>query len=320
MKTMKRMLRISLAASVAVAFLIVAGAVLAHTSPVKRRLLAHAQNYVRGKFAAELEINRFEFSLLKGAVSVEGLTLGSAAAPDLAPLLRVKRADVNLDLISTLFGSASIESVRLENPEIHILAGQDGRSNLPGMGAEGGGDGGGLRIRSLEMTEGSLVIEDSSQRIRLHLPSWRIEGRGRGSDLLSHILLETNAGGTVDYQGKRFEVGSLEIESEMSDSSLKILALRLDAVGSKLKGSGIIRRLSDPIFDLRIDAEVDLERAADFFGLTPGVKGRAGGTITIAGPLGNLQIGGDLQGVVASAVIPDPSESPARDRKYFLSE
>jgi uncharacterized protein involved in outer membrane biogenesis len=299
MKAMKRALRIAFIIIVAFAVVIAAGAIFLYTPPAKNYIRAHAEKYARRQYGAELKIDRFGFSLLKGSVSVNDLILGSAVEPKLGPLLKIKHAEINLNLISTLVGTTAIEYVRLENVDIHIVVDKDGRMNLPNFG--GGGAGGGLLIRSLEIANGSLKIEDSRQQIGLNLPSWRIQAQGQGSDLLSQIILKTNKSGEVNYQEKRFGVGDLEIEAEMSTSTLKIRRLNLTAAGSKVEGSGSICGFSNPVFNLKINTEIDLEQAAAVFGLKPGVKGRANGIITITGPLGNLQIGGSLQGNIASA-------------------
>jgi uncharacterized protein involved in outer membrane biogenesis len=299
MKVMKRAFRIAFIIIAAFAVLIAAGAILLHTPPAKNFIRAYAEKYVRRQYGAELKIDRFGFSLLKGSVSVNDLILGSAVEPNLGPLLKIKQADINLDLISTLTGSTSIEYVRLEKVDIHIVVDKNGRMNLPNFG--GGNGGGGLLIRTLEISNGSLKVEDSRQQIDLNLPSWRIQAQGQGPDLLSQIILKTSKSGEVNYQGKRFGVSNLEIEAEVSTPTLKIRRLNLDAAGSKVEGSGSIRDFSKPVFNLKIDAEIDLEKAAAAFGLKPGVKGRANGIITITGPLGNLKIGGSLRGNIASA-------------------
>jgi uncharacterized protein involved in outer membrane biogenesis len=297
MKAMKRALRIAFIIIAAFTVLIAACAILLHTPPAKNYIKAHAEKYLRRQYGAELKIDRFGFSLLKGSVSVNDLILGSAVEPNLGPLLKIKQADINLDLISTLTGSTSIEYVRLDNVDIHIVVDKNGRMNLPNF--RGGHGGGGLLIRTLEISNGSLKIEDSRQQIGLNLPSWRIQAQG--PNLLSQIILKTSKSGELNYQEKRFEISNLEIEAEVSTPTLKIRRLNLDVAGSKVEGSGSIRDFSKPVFNLKIDAEIDLEKAAAVFGLKPGLKGRANGIITITGPLGNLKIEGSLRGNIASA-------------------
>jgi uncharacterized protein involved in outer membrane biogenesis len=310
MKTIKRVCRIMLLIAAAFAVLLVACALLLHTPPVKNWIRAQAEKYVREKYSAELKIDRLRFSIVKGFVSVEGLTLRSAVEPDLEPLLRIKRADIGLNLIPTIWGSTSIEFVRLEDADIYVVADKAGRLNMPNFG--GGNGGGKLQIRTLEITNGSLQIEDRRQQIGLRLPSFGVQAQGQGADLLGRVALKTNKHGMVKYQEYQFEINNLEIDAEMIASTLKIRSLNLDAVGAKAIGSGSIHDLSNPEFDLKIDAEINLEQAAAVFGWKQGLKGRASGNITIAGPLGNLQIGGNLHGNIASAIKP-PQNSGARN-------
>ncbi len=297
MRAMRRIFRIAASIAAIVLGLILAAAALIHTPPAKNYLRKRAVEYVRRHYGAELKINQLDFNMLKGAVSVEGLSFGTAA-PDLIPLLKLKSAYINVGLLQTLLGSTSIEYVRLDNPDVHLVIGKDGRMNLPDFGS-GGGGGGDLLIRKLEISDGSLNVEDLRQQIGLLLPSWQVQIQRLGAGAPSALHLKTNKSGIVKYLGKQFEIDDLELKAELSSEILKIQKLSLEAAGSKATGSGDIRNYSSPVFDLKIDTEIDLEQAASVIGMTQGMKGRARGTIKVTGPLKNLKIGGDLQGNIA---------------------
>jgi uncharacterized protein involved in outer membrane biogenesis len=292
---MKRMLRIVGWITAAIFALVFIAGVALHTPVAKRYLKDRAVDYVRRRYSAELKIDQLDYSLLRGSVSVAGLSFGPADSK-LPPLLRLKHAYVNLDLLKALFGKTSIESIRLDSPDIRLVIDKDGRLNLPELGSKGGG-GGNLIIRKLEITDGSLKFEDVRQQIGIVLPAWHALAQGIGTDRTA-IHLKTNKNGEATYKEKAFKIGDLELKAELFSSAAKIEKLSLMAAGSKAEGSGEIRDFSSPTIHLKIDTEIDLESAASAIGLDAGMKGRARGTITLTGPLNNLQIGGALQGNV----------------------
>jgi uncharacterized protein involved in outer membrane biogenesis len=287
---MRRTLRIA----TIVFALLIAIILLLHTPPAKNYLKERAAEYVRRRYRAELKIDQLDFSLLRGSVSATGLSFGPAD-PKLPPLLHLQRAYVNLDLLKTLFGTTSIEYIRLEHPDIHLIIGKDGRMNLPEFG--GGGGGGSLIIRKVEITDGSLKFEDARQKNGIELPSWQALAQGIGADK-TPFYLKANQNGAATYNGQEFKIGDLELKAELFSSAVKIEKLNLMAAGSRAEGSGEIRDFSSPVIDLKIDTEIDLEAASSAIGLPSGMKGRAKGTITLTGPLKNLRIGGNLQGNV----------------------
>jgi hypothetical protein len=290
MKAMKRILGIVGWISSAFLFLLITGVILLQTSTVKNYLLSQAQNYVRRHFGAELRIGRYDFNLLKGSLSAEDVSLRSISS-GLAPLLHIKKAYAYLD-----------SHVLLEGVDIRVVVDRSGHSNLPEFG--GGGGSGSLPVKMLEIKHGSLKIEDQRQQIRMDLPSWRVMAKSEGSGTLSRIIFDADKNGSMQYMEKQFEIGDLAIEAKISSAELEIQRIHVMASGFKAEGAGIIRDFSNPVIDLKIDADIDLEKAAALIGPLPGVKGRAVGIVNLTGPLQNLQIRGKLQGDITSFNLP----------------
>jgi hypothetical protein len=293
----KRILRMIGLIAAGFIVLLIAGAILLYTPAAKNYIRSRAQAYARRQYGAELKIDRYGFNLLKGSIAVEGISLRSDSEPALAPLLSIKKAYIDLNLVSTLLGLTSVQFAELENVHIHIIVGKDGHMNLPDFG---GGGGGGLLIKSLEIKNGNLSIEDRRQRIDLNFPSWQIQASDLGSDSSSRIFFNTNRSGAVNYQEKNFEISNLKIDAKATATALEIFKIQLIAAGCKADGSGVLRNFSNPVVDLKIDANIDLEQVAAVVGSMPGVNGRVIGVIHVTGPLGSLQIRGKLQGDISS--------------------
>ena len=197
--------------------------------------------------------------------------------------MSIGRGTVAFDPASLLTGSPSIRSVRVEEVVINVLIDSYGRSNLPQL--RGNGAGPGFAVDNLEIERGSVRIEDQRQQIVLTLPSWDLRKREAA------ISLQTLQGGILAWQGRKFNISELSLQSRLLEDSLKIVKLDVTAEGSRAVGTGIIRDLSNPVFDLTFDTHVDLAQAAALGGLTA-VQGRADGILRLTGTPGDLHIKG----------------------------
>lgn len=279
-------------AAALLAAVIAAAVLLLHSPPVKTRIVQHAQEYAHRNFGAGLEIGRLDYNLFQGAITLEGLTLGDEASN--RALLRAGRASIEVDLGSILSGPVLIRSARIDGLDLHIFVDREGRTNLPQFGQGGAGTGDFL-IRNMEVSNGTITVEDLRQNVALHLPSVqiRVEGERPG---LHDILLHADRSGSIGYQGRQIEISRLRLEFELSRETAKIERLDLVAAGSRVEGSGQIRNFSNPVVDVRLETDLDLSRAAALAGL--GMQGRARGTVKLTGPIESLLIAGDLQGDV----------------------
>ena len=294
----KDIVRVALFAFAAVVVLLLALAILVHTPAAKSYMGSRIEEHARRRYGALLKIDRYSFSFLRGTISIEGVSLRSVSASEAAPLFYIKKAHFDLNWIPILTGRTSVQSAEFEGVDIHISVNKDGHMNLPRF--SGGGGSGGLLIKRFEIKNGNLSIEDRRQQIGIHLSSWQIRAKDIGTDLSSHITFIANESGALNYRENRLEISNLQLEADASMGGIKIKKLHLNASGSKVEGLGVIRDFSNPIVDLKIDADIDLEKASAFFGQAPGIKGRAIGTVYLVGPLGDLQIQGKIRSNITS--------------------
>lgn len=294
---MKRVLFIVLIAAGALALLLTLFMIFVHTPPVRQYVLELVTKHARLRYGVELSIDRFDYSLMKGSVALEGVKLRSAGAGELPPLFQARRIYADLDIGSFLNGPVAIERAELDGAVVRVMTLQNGPSNIPQL--EGGDGGGfGLLIDSLEARDVQIDFEDRRQQIALRLSSIDICARGRRDDRAHDISMKTDQGGTLVYQGDELDIENLDIESRLFPSEIKIERVHLVAANSRVQGGGSIRNFSDPVIDMTLDADIDLGKVAGGQGLFPGVQGHATGTIAIKGPIKSLQIKGEVKGTV----------------------
>lgn len=291
---------------VLIAVLIVAGAFAAllalvmlavHTPSVREHVLELVRKHVRLNYGAELTIDGIEYSLTHGTVTLEGVVLRSAGAGGLPPLLKARRVYADLDIGSALKGPIAIERAELDGVVVRAVMLSNGQSNVPQFG-RGGGCEFGILVDSLDAMDVQIDYEDRRQQLALRLPAIDIRVRGRRDDLSHQVSVKTDEGGTLVYQRDEFGIKNLDLESRLLPSELKVESVRLVAANSKVRGSGAVRNLSDPVVDMTFDADIDIGEVAGGNNSFPGLQGRASGTISVKGPIKSLQIKGDLKGAV----------------------
>jgi hypothetical protein len=266
--------------------------VLLHTPPVKEYAIGRAREYVRRNYGAELNIDRADYSLLTGEITIHGVSVRSLAAG--MPIFQLKYAHINLSVPSLFSGPLYIRSAILRGVALHVVINENGTSNLPQFKSSSD-SGSGLLIQSMEIRDASVDAEDFRQHLAVQIPSLKIQVQARVPGLVHEIFVQSNTVGTVKYEDQTFQISNIDIQSQFSPDKLRLDKLTLIGAGSNVQGAGVIRDFSNPAVDLTFDTEIDLSQTAAAAGLLSGIQGRARGKITVTGPIDNLHIKGRLQ-------------------------
>jgi hypothetical protein len=141
--------------------------------------------------------------------------------PEEAPLLTLRRIDVNLDVVHLLWGRLAIEYLGIHGPKLYIVQEKDGRFNFDWLmqhleakqsseaAPEESGDGflRGLSLKVFELDDGSVDFTDLSRPEPLHLQIepvgltlTGIDTRGKGRNAV-HFYAGTGSGGVLDVKG-----------------------------------------------------------------------------------------------------------------------
>lgn len=155
-----------------------------------RRLLEERLSEALGR---EVTAGRVEAGLWPLSVTVEDLVIPSPDPSD-PPFARVPEADVQLDLSGPLGRpKVHVRQVFLQSPEVRLILGDDGGSNLPDFQLRGGDGRAEVTIGSLIVRDGRLHLDERSLPLELDTGPLRARFEGTG----------TPTG--LDPAGRRFE-------------------------------------------------------------------------------------------------------------------
>lgn len=106
-------------------------AVLVQTGFVERWVRRQLVQQIAVRTGARVELGGFHLQVWKLRCELDDLTLHGLEAPDVAPLLHVKRIVVAIRVVSLLHQKIALDELLIDQPEIAIRMDARGRSNLP---------------------------------------------------------------------------------------------------------------------------------------------------------------------------------------------
>lgn len=271
----------------AVAALVLAVSAL-HTPPARQWVLRQAVEFARAQGIA-VAATSLHYNLPALSVAVEGLEVRSPQAPDLPPLFRADRVEVDLALVALLRGTYHVESAAIRNPRVHVAVDAGGRDNLPKLPeSEGSAAPVDYLISALVISGGSLRFDDQRQRIAAELPLSRITVSGTAAR--DHaIMLESASGGRIDLHARTLPLGIVRTDFRLLREVLEVKRLEAALGDSKLALSGTVQDFAAPGLDLAAEADLELASLAAFAGVGQRVKGRLHMSVAATGPLPELR-------------------------------
>jgi len=164
-----------------------------------------------------LSIESVSFNPFILNLGIEGVLFST---PEEAPLLKVRRIDVNVDVVHLLWGRLSIEYFGIQDPKLFVVQGPDGRFNFdwlmhlpPGEEAAGTGEEGEAQstlpavvIETFDLDGGAVDFTDlsrpqplSMQFEPIGLTLTDINTAGNGANQV-HFYAGTGSGGVLDVK------------------------------------------------------------------------------------------------------------------------
>ncbi|MCX6636536.1 MAG: hypothetical protein NT090_15865, partial [Acidobacteria bacterium] len=214
-----------------------------------------------------MEIGSFDFDWRRLRAEVRGFVLHGSEPGGARPLFRADSIVVGLRLVSALKRDIDIASLVVERPEVNVIVGPDGRTNIPSPKIPGGRDPVAeilkLAIREFELRDG--VLEFDSQRFPLNV---------RGQRLGARVVYEAGAPRyrgeivarelRVSALGMRPAAVDLELRGTLEHNRAELSRVLLTHGRSSLTVSGVIENFKAPQARGDIDATVRLDEAAQF--------------------------------------------------------
>ncbi len=211
-------------------------ALVAFAAAVAWALLAGIESYARQEIVNRVA-ERLDAEVEIGSVEIEGLapprlrvtdfTLGTDSE---GPLLAVESAVVEARWGEILSAPRRLRSIEIERPRVAIRIDADGKTNLPRLQGEGGGDG--VTIESLAVTGGELFLGE--RRVPLELRAREVRARVAGApgnvfagaldaaDVVAELPTGATYAGAVAARASWGEDGLLILGGRLSGPELQV--------------------------------------------------------------------------------------------------
>jgi outer membrane protein assembly complex protein YaeT len=276
---------------------------IAHTPPVKRYALERLQQYLDSAHDIDFRADRIDYNLLRFSLTLEGVRVQAAAAPDLPPLATADRVSVDVGLLSLIRGFLSVRDLQIDNLAVQIVIAAEERDNFPRSiqeevqedAASGLPE---FLVNSLVIHRGSFLMRDDPQGIIINLPAWRLEVQGRRPSLDHEVHFQTQRAGRAEYQGEPVPVESLVLRATLPASleRVDIDELHLVSERAEVQAAGGVEQLYAPLLDLEVAAAVDLGTVSRMAELPQRLEGTLTFEGRVVGPPAEIRIDGNLEG------------------------
>ncbi len=273
---------------------VIVGSLALHT-PYARRYVANRIEQAAGPQLG-LQIADLNYNLWTGSVSLDGLRLGTANPT----FLTIDHIDLDLPLLQLLQGDIIINRAIANGVVVNLVIDQNGQSNLPQFGDSGQPASDllpDILIRQLT-ADGSLQIDDQPDAAGISLPQWTLGITGTPGPR-HDVDFELDAPGTLRYQGQTQPLDQLALNAGVQRNAVNLTSLQLSTQGLTLTSTdGTVDRFSNPLADISLRAQIDLEPLLQLVGIDPGmpVAGQLDTAITASNREGSFTLDTQLSG------------------------
>jgi AsmA-like C-terminal region len=178
----------------------------------KDNIIAEVKNTANSNLVnAKLDFGKIDVSLFRQwprlSVSLDSLqVMGMGKFKDVQ-LFKAKRLDVGLDLMKAVFSNeAVIESIHLEEPDIHIYSLSDGSANYDiTKPVEKTTSTATTQLEKYSISKGKITYDDRALDMKMVLEGVEHTGSGNFTDIIYDLDMKTDAQrATLDYGGMRY--------------------------------------------------------------------------------------------------------------------
>ena len=231
---------------------------------VRERVVTEVEKASGGR----TDIGSFDFDWRRLRASVGGFVLHGTEGPAEAPLLTVKRIQVGLGVTSFVLSGVHVRTIEVDEPSFHVIATEDGKTNLPIPKVKQGDQ------DFLDTILALAANEISVHNGVFHLNERRIPLELLAKDVGIHLLYNTNRKRPIYYgdassKALRLDAFGLGPMTFAFDSSvalehgvINIARAKLSTRESKIEVSGYAYHLMNPSSDFGVSATLALSEFA----------------------------------------------------------
>jgi len=267
----------------------------------------HARDLIQGKvngvIPGKILFSDFHFSPFKGELALKNITLKDRRNGEIAGL---KALCVDVSWATLLKGTFTIKNVVVEQPRANLYSDKSGELNLVravtlARKKEAGlkGDPGverafglpiKIRIKSLEVTHGSIRYEEASSGLIISVKSFDLRAEG---DLLrqsARIVIQI-AEGRIDSPRVTTSLARCTVRGTLQGDRIDELRIEADTTASRLTVSGSIRNIfKKPMLNLSLNVSAALPEVQKSLSLKTLLTGDIITKMTVRGELDNPEV------------------------------
>jgi outer membrane protein assembly complex protein YaeT len=297
----RRWLKRTIYISATTASLLLLGFALLHTPPARRFAFNRVRAFLHDKSSIDIQVSGFRFNLFNSEVTLEGLTVRSAAAANLPPIFHADRIDLKIHILDAINGFWNIDEVQITAPEIHYFVGADGKTNLPPSTSTSKAAPNFL-IAHGEISDGVFRYEDVPHKLTAVIPKWQLRISGDRLTQNHHLDFSTLTASSLTCQTYAIPIDQLNLSGTLQPTSLQIDTGQIRAAGSRVPFTGSLKDFSDPVADLQLQLDLNLGRIGKILNSGELMEGSLTGNVQITGRLDQPQVNAELKGTDISAI------------------
>jgi hypothetical protein len=200
-------------------------------------------------------------------------------------------------LLALLRGRYVLESGDATGLSVHYVVTEDGSDNLPRPPTHPDEPNKPLDylVDVLRVSNALVRYENRAQQVDVMMP---VEALSVDGNPLTdrHAVVVRAAGGTAHASGRDVRVDTLSANLDVGRDDVRFDAVAMQSEGSHADLSGSLTSFDAPVVDVRVKADIDVERA----GRLAGVSEPAGGQLTVdaavKGPFSAVKVSGAFAG------------------------
>lgn len=249
-------------AALAAALLVVWGAAewILRSDWFEEKLRQEVQARAQQALGGVVEIGELDFDRPSFGVTIRELT--ARADTDQEPFLRLPEARVGLRIDSFWRGQASLQSLVLERPEMHLESGPGGIRNLPVRSADTTSPFE-LGIRLVDIRDAVVVWNDEPKALSAMAEDLDLVVRREpGADCAAVRMASSST--TATFAGKPYSVAANRANGRLCVDHVEIAEAHFEIGGATASASGAIRDFSDPLATLDLTADGPLAALQPF--------------------------------------------------------
>ena len=217
---------------------------------LEERLRSEVQTRIESAVGGEVTIGSLVFDRSSLTVTIQDLTARSSA--EQPPFLNVPVMRVGLRIDSFWRGEASLQSMMLERPEIHIESREGSLVNLPARSGPAAKPFE-LGVRLVEVREAVLVWNDEPRRLSIRAEDVDLVAEGEAAGACVAIDLAASVA-TVRLNDDQLAGETGRVKGRVCPDHLEVAEAQLVIGGVRIQASGDVRNYADPVAELQVNA------------------------------------------------------------------